>query len=74
LQPARRVKLAGREMTPGILRHLLLKIPVDGLLAADKAAAVVVRAEQIDTGAGSGAATLQCDRALIVRSRLPSLG
>ena len=58
-------------MTPSILRHLLLKIPVEGLLAADKAAAVVVRAEQIDTRRGLRRRHLQCHRFLIAARGRP---
>ena len=46
-----------REMTPRILRDLPLEILIKGFLAADKAAAIMVRAEQIDTGGGGSGAT-----------------
>jgi len=37
-------------MAPRILPHLPLEILVEGFLAADKAAAIVLRAEEFDTG------------------------
>jgi hypothetical protein len=44
-------------VAPHILRDLPLEILIEGFLAADEAAAIVLRAEQFDKGGGVSGAT-----------------